>query len=60
MIQTKLNYRKLPNHENWKENARVAFEVLTRKKYFDYLPLARRTRKAILKNIQERRLTYGA
>jgi predicted nucleotidyltransferase len=40
--------------------ARVAFEVLTRKKYFDYLPLARRTRKAILKNIRERGLTYGA
>jgi uncharacterized protein len=34
--------------------ARVAYEVMTRKKYFDYLPLARRVEAAAWKRLKEK------
>lgn len=38
---------------------RVNFEVLTRKKYFDYLPTARRMEKAFLDHIRRKGLKRG-
>jgi len=38
---------------------RVAFEVSTRKRYFDFQPLAARLRRRILARIRERGLRYG-
>lgn len=38
---------------------RVNFEVLTRKKYFDYLPTARRMEKAFLEHIRRKGLRRG-
>lgn len=38
---------------------RVAFEVATRKRYFDFAPLAKRLQTAFLKHIHEKGLRYG-
>ncbi|RMF04125.1 MAG: nucleotidyltransferase domain-containing protein [Chloroflexi bacterium] len=38
---------------------RVAFEVLTRKKYFDYRPTAQRMQQAYLERIRQKGLRYG-
>jgi predicted nucleotidyltransferase len=41
------------------KSVRIAFEVLTRKKYFDYLPTAERMQQAILNTIRKKGLFYG-
>ena len=38
---------------------RVAFEVATRKRYFDYAPVARRLRDAFLARVHKQGLLYG-
>ena len=38
---------------------RVAFEVLTRKKYFDYQPMAERMQRAFLDHIRREGLSHG-
>jgi len=38
---------------------RVRFEVVTRKRYFDFAPVARRLREAFLKHVQEGGVLYG-
>jgi predicted nucleotidyltransferase len=38
---------------------RVRFEVMTRKRYFDFAPVARRLRKAFLEHVREDGLLYG-
>jgi hypothetical protein len=38
---------------------RVRFEVMTRKQYFDFAPVARRLRKAFLEHVREDGLLYG-
>jgi predicted nucleotidyltransferase len=38
---------------------RVAFEVATRKRYFDFAPTARRLRDAFLKRVHEKGLLHG-
>jgi uncharacterized protein len=39
--------------------ARVAFEVETRKRYFDFAPSARRLRAAFLQHVREKGLSHG-
>ncbi|MCZ7574642.1 MAG: nucleotidyltransferase domain-containing protein [Ardenticatenaceae bacterium] len=41
------------------KDRRVAFEVLTRKKYFDYLPTAERMQRAFLNHIRRKGLSSG-
>ncbi|MDM8527737.1 nucleotidyltransferase domain-containing protein [Anaerolineales bacterium HSG24] len=41
------------------EDVRVAFEVLTRKLYFDYLPTAKRMQQAFLRHIHQKGLSHG-
>lgn len=41
------------------KDRRVAFEVLTRKKYFDYQPTAERMQRAFLDHIQRKGLSSG-
>ena len=41
------------------KDRRVAFEVLIRKKYFDYRPTAERMQRAFLDHIRRKGLSYG-
>jgi hypothetical protein len=38
---------------------RVAFEILTRKKYFDYQPIATRMQQAFLEHVRQKGLSHG-
>ncbi|MCA9936896.1 MAG: nucleotidyltransferase domain-containing protein [Anaerolineales bacterium] len=41
------------------KNERIAFEVLTRKKYFDYLPTAEWMQQAMFDSVRRKGLSYG-
>jgi len=59
MVQGRILQEGLLLYERDRE-VRIAFEVLTRKKYFDYLPTAEWLEKHFLAVIREKGLPYGS
>lgn len=57
MVQGRILQEGLLLYERDRE-LRIAFEVLTRKKYFDFLPAAEKMQKGFLRAIREKGLVY--